>query len=83
MGLMILLEKLLQHKVCDINLNFINAANGIEVVEILWRHLNRLNKSAIFVFNQFRHEKAQFQEIVNDLHTNFLIKSSHFNILYM
>lgn len=65
-------ETLAALKVCDINLNFINAANGIEVgTEILWRHLNRLNKSAIFVFNQLEHEKAQFQEIVNDLHTNF------------
>lgn len=65
-------ETLAALKVGDINLNFINAANGIEVgTEILWRHLNRLNKSAIFVFNQLEHEKAQFQEIVNDLHTNF------------
>ncbi|HPU47526.1 MAG TPA: elongation factor G [Bacteroidales bacterium] len=65
-------ETLAALKVCDINLNFINAANGIEVgTEILWRHLNRLNKSAIFVFNQLEHEKAQFQEIVNDLHTHF------------
>ncbi|MDD2593125.1 MAG: elongation factor G [Bacteroidales bacterium] len=59
-------------KVCDINLNLINAANGIEVgTEILWRHLDRLNKSAIFVFNQLEHEKAQFQEIVNDLNNSF------------
>jgi elongation factor G len=65
-------ETLAALKVCDINLNFINAANGVEVgTEILWRHLNRLNKSAIFVFNQLEHEKAQFQEIVNDLNTNF------------
>jgi elongation factor G len=59
-------------KVCDINLNLINAANGIEVgTEILWRHFDRLNKSAIFVFNQLEHEKAQFQEIVNDLNNSF------------
>lgn len=46
-------------KVCDINLNLINAANGIEVgTEILWRHLDRLNKSAIFVFNQLEHGKS-------------------------
>jgi elongation factor G len=33
--------------------------------------LDRLNKSAIFVFNQLEHEKAQFQEIVNDLNNSF------------
>jgi len=59
-------------KVTDSALLVVNAQNGVEVgTEITWRYTTRYEKPVVFVINQLEHEKANFDETLNDLHTQF------------
>lgn len=59
-------------KVADTAVMVINAQNGVEVgTEITWRQINRLEKPAVFVLNQLDHEKANFDESLRQLKTQF------------
>ncbi len=59
-------------KVADTAVMVINAQNGVEVgTEITWRHVTRLQKPAIFAINQLEHEKANFDETVRQLKSQF------------
>ena len=59
-------------KVADTAVMVVNAQNGVEVgTEITWRHIQRLEKPAVFVVNQLEHEKANFDEAVRQLKTQF------------
>ncbi len=59
-------------KVSDTAVMVINSQNGVEVgTEITWRHINRLEKPAVFLMNQLEHEKANFDESVRQLKTQF------------
>ncbi len=59
-------------KVSDTALMLVNAQNGVEVgTEITWRHIQRLEKPVVFVVNQLEHEKANFDEAVRQLKTQF------------
>ncbi len=59
-------------KVADASVMLINAQNGVEVgTEITWRYISRDKKPAIFLVNQLEHEKANFDESVNQLKQQF------------
>ncbi len=59
-------------KVVDTAVMVINAQSGVEVgTEITWRHINGLEKPAVFLVNQLEHEKANFDESVRQLNTQF------------
>ncbi len=59
-------------KVADTAVMVINAQNGVEVgTEITWRQITRLQKPAMFVLNQLDHEKANFDESMRQLKTQF------------
>jgi elongation factor G len=59
-------------KVADTAVMVVNAQNGVEVgTEITWRHITRLEKPALFLVNQLEHEKANFDEAVRQLRTQF------------
>ncbi len=58
--------------VSDLAVMLINAQNGIEVTtEISWRNLTRMNKPVMFVMNQLDHEKANFDEVLRELQSQF------------
>ncbi len=59
-------------KVTDAAVMVVNSQSGVEVgTEITWRHIDRLNKPAVFLVNQLEHEKANFDESVRQLKTQF------------
>ncbi len=59
-------------KVADTAVMVINAQNGVEVgTEISWRHVSRLDKPAVFLVNQLEHEKANFEEALRQMKTQF------------
>ncbi len=59
-------------KVADTAIMVVNAQNGVEVgTEITWRHINRLEKPAVFLVNQLEHEKANFEDSVRQLKAQF------------
>jgi elongation factor G len=59
-------------KVAETSVLVVNAQNGVEVgTEITWRYTTRYEKPVIFVVNQLEHEKANFEETMNALHTQF------------
>ncbi len=59
-------------KVAETSVLVVNAQNGVEVgTEITWRYTTRYEKPVVFVVNQLEHEKANFEETLNDLHTQF------------
>jgi len=59
-------------KVADTAVMVINSQNGVEVgTEITWRQIKRLEKPAVFLMNQLEHEKANFEESVRQLKTQF------------
>ncbi|MFP4064271.1 MAG: elongation factor G [Bacteroidales bacterium] len=59
-------------KVSDTAVMVINAQNGVEVgTEITWRQVDRLGKPAVFMINQVEHEKANFDEAVRQVKTQF------------
>lgn len=59
-------------RVCDTALLVVNAQNGVEVgTEITWRYTTRYEKPVVFVLNQLEHEKANFEESLQSLITQF------------
>ncbi|MFH0894770.1 MAG: GTP-binding protein, partial [Bacteroidota bacterium] len=59
-------------KVADTAVMVINAQNGIEVgTEIVWRFTTRNNTPVSFIVNQLDHEKANFDETIRQLQTQF------------
>ncbi len=59
-------------KVCDTAIMVINSQNGVEVgTEITWRYVTRDEKPAVFMVNQLEHEKANFDDSVNQLKQQF------------
>ncbi len=59
-------------KVADTAMMLINAQNGVEVgTEITWRYIARDEKPAIFVINQLEHEKANFDDVFQQLRQQF------------
>ncbi|NLL29290.1 MAG: elongation factor G [Bacteroidales bacterium] len=58
--------------VSDLSIMLINAQSGIEVTtEISWRNLTKMNKPVAFLMNQLDHEKANFDEVVRELQSQF------------
>ena len=58
--------------VADTGVMVINAVKGVEVgTEIIARHAQRLNKPLIFIINQLDHEKANFEQTVEQAQTAF------------
>jgi len=58
--------------VTDTSFIVVNAQNGIEVgTEISWRYTNKNNNPVVFVINQLDHEKANFEETINQLKQQF------------
>jgi elongation factor G len=65
-------EVLAGMKVADTMIMLINAQNGVEVgTEITWRSITQLEKPAVFLINQVEHEKANFDESVRQIKTQF------------
>ncbi len=59
-------------KVSDTAVMVINSQNGVEVgTEITWRQISRLEKPVVFIMNQLEHEKANFDESLRQLKTQF------------
>ncbi len=59
-------------KVCDTAVMVVNAQNGVEVgTEITWRYTTRQQMPVVFVVNQLEHEKANFDETIRQLKTQF------------
>lgn len=55
-------------RVADTALLVLNAQNGIDVgAEIQWRWTKKMNVPVFFILNQLDHEKAKYDEIINDL----------------
>ena len=58
--------------VADTAVMVVNAVRGVEVgTEIISRHAKRLNKPMIFIINQLDHEKANFEQAVEQAQTSF------------
>lgn len=58
--------------VVDTAVMLVNAQNGVEVgTEITWRQTNKNQTPVIFAVNQMEHEKANFEETVRQLKTQF------------
>ncbi len=65
-------EVLAGMKVVDTVIMVVNAQNGVEVgTEITWRSITQLEKPAVFLINQVEHEKANFEEAVRQIKTQF------------
>lgn len=59
-------------KVSDTAVMVINSQNGVEVgTEITWRQVDRLRKPVVFMINQVEHEKANFDEAVRQVKSQF------------
>jgi len=59
-------------KVADTAMIVINAANGVEVgTEIIWEYVKEYNTPAIFVVNQMDHEKANYQNTIDQISNRF------------
>ena len=59
-------------KVADTAVMVVNSQNGVEVgTEITWRYINNLEKPAVFLVNQLEAEKANFDETMRQLKSNF------------
>jgi elongation factor G len=59
-------------KVADTALMLVNAQNGVEVgTEINWRQTVKNHTPVVFVVNQLEHEKANFDEAVRQLKSQF------------
>lgn len=59
-------------RVCETAMMVINSQNGVDVgAEIQWRWTKRMNVPTIFAVNQLDHEKANFDETVNQLKEYF------------
>ncbi len=59
-------------RVADTAVMLVNAQNGVEVgTEITWRQTNKNQTPVIFGVNQLEHEKANFEETIRQLKTQF------------
>ena len=59
-------------KVTDTALMILNAANGVEVgTEILWEYISEFDVPAVFVINQMDHEKADFENTLEQTKARF------------
>ena len=59
-------------KVADTAAVVVNSTNGVEVgTEIVWRQISHLQKPVVFLVNQLEHEKANFEETLRQLKTQF------------
>jgi len=59
-------------RIADTAVMLVNAQNGVEVgTEITWRQTNKNQIPVIFAVNQLEHEKANFDETVRQLKTQF------------
>jgi len=59
-------------RVADTAIMLVNAQNGVEVgTEITWRQTNKKQIPVIFAVNQLEHEKANFEETIRQLKTQF------------
>jgi len=59
-------------KVSDSALLVLNSQNGVEVgTEISWRTTARLNTPVVFAINQLDHEKANYDETLRQMETQF------------
>jgi len=59
-------------KVADTAVMVVNAQNGVEVgTEISWRQIARHEKPVVFLLNQLDHEKANFDECIRQLKSQF------------
>lgn len=59
-------------KVCETAVMVVNAQNGVEVgTEITWRYTTRQHMPVVFVLNQLEHEKANFDENIRQLKSQF------------
>ncbi|MDD3875002.1 MAG: elongation factor G [Bacteroidales bacterium] len=59
-------------KVADSAVMMINAQNGVEVgTEIIWRYTVKDHTPLLFVVNQLEHDKANFEETINQLKSQF------------
>jgi len=65
-------EVLAALKVADTAVMVVNSQNGVEVgTEITWRYVSRLQKPTVFLVNQLEAEKANFDETITQLKSNF------------
>jgi elongation factor G len=59
-------------RVADTGLMLLNAQNGVEVgTELIWNYVEQFNKPVIFAINQLDHEKANFEETVEQAKNRF------------
>jgi elongation factor G len=59
-------------KVADTAVMLVNAQNGVEVgTEINWRHTVKNGTPVVFVVNQLEHEKANFDEAIRQMKSQF------------
>jgi elongation factor G len=59
-------------RVADTGLMLLNAQNGVEVgTELIWNYVEQFNKPVIFAINQLDHEKANFEETVEQARKRF------------
>jgi len=65
-------EVLAALKVADTAVMVVNSQNGVEVgTEITWRYISNLEKPVVFLVNQLEAEKANFDETLTQLKSNF------------
>lgn len=59
-------------KVADTAVMVVNSQNGVEVgTEITWRYISNLEKPVVFLVNQLEADKANFDETLRQLKSNF------------
>ncbi len=59
-------------KVADNALMILNAAHGVEVgTELMWEYVEKFNTPAIFIINQLDHEKADFENTLEQAVSRF------------
>ncbi|MDX1409184.1 MAG: GTP-binding protein, partial [Saprospiraceae bacterium] len=59
-------------KVSDTALMILNAVNGVEVgTELMWEYIDQYNTPTIFVVNQLDHEKANFEQTLDQTRSRF------------
>ncbi len=59
-------------KVADNALMILNAAHGVEVgTELMWEYVEKFNTPALFVINQLDHEKADFENTLEQAISRF------------
>ena len=63
-------------KVADTAIMLVNAANGVEVgTELLWEYVEKFQTPCIFVINQLDHEKANYDNTLEQIRSRFGVKA--------